>query len=60
VKNRLAAVDIVVVNVMTSMAASWRAVSDAKQEAQCLLNELGVAKAVEADKLRLLKWQWHR
>jgi hypothetical protein len=50
VKNRLAAVDIAVVNVTTSMAASRRAVSDAKQEAQRLLNELGVAEAVEADK----------
>jgi hypothetical protein len=50
VKNRLAAVDIAVVNVKTSMAASRRAISDAKQEAQRLLNELGVAKAAEADK----------
>jgi hypothetical protein len=55
VKNRLVAVDIVVINVTTSMAASWCAVSDAKQEAQHLLNELGVANAVEADKAAAFK-----
>jgi chromosome segregation ATPase len=49
VKNSLAAVDIAIINVANNIVALRHAVSDAKQEAQRLLNELAVANAVEAD-----------
>jgi predicted S18 family serine protease len=49
VKNSLVAVDITIINVANNLVALQHAVSDAKQEAQHLMNELAVANAVEAD-----------